>query len=98
MIRRHRALSYAMAVVMALSFFCVAGLGAYAVIRGNDARQENCLQIEELKAAEREEAIERYDDLGQTLRLLGVQRTDEIDTVARERRDETLKRFEAREC
>lgn len=60
--------------------------------------RENCEAVEELKAAEREEAIQRYRDLDRTLRLLRLERTVEIEAVAREQRDETLGRFEAREC
>lgn len=63
-----------------------------------DVVRANCEAIEELKASEREEAIQRYRDLGRTLRLLRLERTPEIEAVARENRDEALERFEAREC
>lgn len=71
---------------------------AEAQSRLADVVRENCETIEELKAAEREEAIERYRDLGRTLRLLKLERTPEIEAVARENRDETLERFAPKNC
>lgn len=72
----------------------------------------NCNSIEGLKANVRQEAIEEgdeairtYEDLDQTLALLELARTQEIEEAALRRRDRELakrdrklERFAAREC
>lgn len=60
--------------------------------------ERNCRAIEALKAAEREEALKTYRDLDRTLRLLRLERSKEIEEVARENRDEKLARFAPRPC
>lgn len=62
------------------------------------AREENCREIEALKASERAEALSRYRELARSLKLLGISHSPEIEAVARERRDATLKRFPSRKC
>lgn len=71
---------------------------AEAQIKLEEFVAENCRAIEALKASEREEALDSYRNLDRTLRILGLERTPEIEAVARENRDATLRRFAAREC
>ena len=52
-----------------------------------------CEEIELLKKGFRDEAIEDYNSLGRTLRLLGIERTAEIEELARQNRDETLGQY-----
>lgn len=66
--------------------------------RQNDAvraevRISFCEQIEQLKAGFREKAIEDYQNLDRTLRLLKLERTPAIEREAIENRDEKLAQF-----
>lgn len=56
-----------------------------------------CREVEKLKKKRRDDALDSYRNLDRTLRLLGLQRTREIEQVARENRDTTLSRFAPRE-
>lgn len=66
--------------------------------RLDEARLRNCLAIEELKAAEREQALQSFRSLDRTLRVLGLPKTPQIVRISRENRDATLERFAPREC
>lgn len=72
-------------------------IGQYA----EDNRQqvvESCQDIEALKTGVREEAIQDFSRLDETLALLGIARTPEVVAVATRNRDEKLKRYAARDC
>ena len=96
-LRRNAAFGFVLAV-------CVAVIVVSTIYRADtqasieQAVRENCEAIEELKAAEREEAIQSYRNLDRTLRLLGLKRTKEIESVALENRDEALARFAPTDC
>lgn len=55
-----------------------------------------CREVEKLKKAQRDQALESFSKLDQTLKLLGVRQTPAIVEVARENRDRQLMRFAAR--
>lgn len=83
------------AVIAYLVVLAVATAGVYRV---ETLAVRNCNQIERLKADVRQEAIQAYENLDRTLHLLMLERTAEIEAVAREQRDTKLERFAAREC
>lgn len=58
----------------------------------------NCEQIETLKAAQREEAYEDYLRGPETVRLLRLEWTPEIEQRIYGDYHQTLRRFEAAEC
>lgn len=57
-----------------------------------------CLRIEELKAQNRAEAQQNFDQLDRNLRLLGIPKTDEIVKVALEQLQRDLTRNAPAEC
>lgn len=66
--------------------------------RLEEGRQENCVAIEEIKAALREDAAASFRSLDRSLRILGIAKTPEIMATARATRDERLARFAATKC
>lgn len=64
----------------------------------NTANLQTCREIERLKAQEREDARQNFNNLSRNLRILGIQKTDEIKGIARETRDQRLARFAAEAC
>jgi hypothetical protein len=59
---------------------------------------ENCREIELLKQARREAAIEAYRDRHRTFALLGVEVTAELERAAKANRDTTLARYRRQPC
>jgi hypothetical protein len=99
----HRALMRNLPLAIALTISAVA-IVAVLVLRQEDQSRlsdiamANCLEIQGLKAEFRAEANESYRNLGRTLRVLGIERTPEIEELARRQRDRKLKRFAPRKC
>lgn len=87
---------------IAAAILAAFALASYAVIdaraRAKDQRQVVCLEIEKLKAANREKARETFNRLDQNLKLLKLKKTPEIVDAARKNRDAELRRFAARSC
>lgn len=59
---------------------------------------EYCTEIERLKKANRDKALETYRNLNETLKLLELERTPAIVTRAKHDRDVALRRFVAKPC
>lgn len=57
-----------------------------------------CTEIESLKKANRDKALESYRNLDETLELLGLERTPAIVARAKRDRDTALRRFSAKPC
>jgi hypothetical protein len=57
-----------------------------------------CQEIEDLKMQFREDAIEDYNRLDETLRLLKLKRTPELEARAKGDRDRVLRRFKEGTC
>ena len=57
-----------------------------------------CLEIESLKKANRDRALESYRNLDQTLELLQLEKTPAIVKRAKHDRDTALRRFSAESC
>jgi hypothetical protein len=66
--------------------------------RFEDSTKSNCIEIELLKQGFREEAIQRYKELNNTLRLLQLERTEEIVRAAQQNRDRALLRYKKLPC
>ena len=64
----------------------------------NQANLEMCLEIENLKRAQREEAIKQFRDLDENLALLKIERTPKIVELATKTFNEKLVRFAAEPC
>ena len=68
-------------------------------IAENDAQKVGfCIDIEDLKAKFREDAVEDYNDLNRNLRLLGIKRTPEIERIALANLNEARTRFAPESC
>lgn len=61
-------------------------------------QQHNCEQVEALKAAQRGSAIKEYNRLDETLRLLRLDKTEEIVARAKADRNAKLKEFASAPC
>lgn len=59
---------------------------------------ETCLEIEKLKLAQRERALDAYRNSGRDLRLLGIERTAAVERAIEENRDAVLRRFRPEPC
>lgn len=59
---------------------------------------EYCTEIERLKKANRDRALEAYRNLNETLRLLELERTPAIVARAKRDRDAALRRFSGEPC
>lgn len=97
---RHHRLIGALSILAVLA---LALLSVTFVSRGfyqRDLRQVaifNCQEIERLKAELRRQAVRSYENLDNTLRLLGIRRSAEVEETARANRDYVLGRFKQRE-
>lgn len=85
--------------------FAVAGAFAHTenerkhrVAALNFVNTAQCKEIEALKYQFRIDAIEDYNRLEETLRLLKLERTPEIEERARRDKDTVLKRFQQGTC
>lgn len=58
----------------------------------------NCHDIEQLKAAQREQANQDFRELHRNLRILGIKETREIRRVARRQHSHVLVRFAPQAC
>lgn len=88
----------AVGIIIGLLALGVVSQARSTSVRFQELALQNCKAIEALKAVQRAEAIESFDNLDETLRLLMLERTAEIVAVARRQRDTKLERFRAREC
>lgn len=59
---------------------------------------QNCVKIERLKKAQRDAALESFRNLPQTTELLELKLTPLLRAIARQRRDQTLRRFAPEDC
>lgn len=59
---------------------------------------DNCHEIEKLKRAVRQQAVEDYQHLDRNLRILGIKKTKSIARTARQARDEKLTKFAEQVC
>jgi hypothetical protein len=59
---------------------------------------ESCREIEDLKRARRQQALEAYRDRGRTMRLLRLEPTPELERAFLQSRDTVLERFQAKPC
>jgi hypothetical protein len=57
-----------------------------------------CSELENLKRAERQDALERFAQLDETLKLLGIKKTPMIVDRAEADRDRALERFKEKPC
>lgn len=64
----------------------------------NNLNKHDCLEIENLKQGFREDAIRDYNRLNETLRLLKLERTPQIEKRALADRDRKLKKYAAKSC
>lgn len=85
--------------LIALLALIIALLGNVAVygVRAH-ADEIACREVEVLKNAERQRAIDSYNNLDQTLKLLKLKRTPEIEQRALNDRNTALKRFASENC
>lgn len=67
-------------------------------LRIREVSLEYCTEIEKLKKAQRDRALESYRNLDQTLELLQLERTPAIVARAKKDRDTALRRFHAEPC
>lgn len=63
-----------------------------------DASLENCKEIEKLKSAQRERALEQFKHLDANLRLLHIPKTPAVVEAAQESLHRDLARFAAAPC
>lgn len=88
--------------VVVLGAFALASYSVLAVVdsraRNVEQRVAFCLEIEKLKAAQRQKANENYRNLRKNARILGIKVTPELVRASRESRDRELRRFAARSC
>jgi predicted negative regulator of RcsB-dependent stress response len=64
----------------------------------NDINKKQCNEIEALKNQFRIDAIEDFENLDETLRLLNISKTEAIVKRAMDERDQVLDRFKAGTC
>lgn len=64
----------------------------------NTALTSNCADIELIKQHLRADAVDEYNRLDETLRLLKLKRTAEIERIAKRNRDRTLHTFVKEPC
>lgn len=103
----------AIAALLVMVSFLASGWALYGRLKEADDRRAQqasfnqrirevslnyCNEIEALKKANRDKAIEAYNNLDQTLRLLKLKKTPEIVRVAKEQRDRTLRSFAPDPC
>lgn len=76
-----------------------AGYALYARFQqGKSVSLAYCKEIEKLKTAQRERAIDSYKRLDANLRLLHIEKTPEVVAAAKASRDRDLARFAADPC
>jgi hypothetical protein len=110
--RRTVAISIAFALVFAAGM-AMSGWALYERFEQTNARRDQqaafnerirelsfdyCQEIEDLKAARREQARLAFQNLDRDLRLLGIAKTPELVRAARASRDGVFRRFAAAPC
>lgn len=86
--------NFLIACVIAFVFFLMTAFNLADV----NASYLNCLEIEEVKEFIRLEAEDDYANLDQTLELLGLERTPQIEERALSDLERTVSKFEADNC
>lgn len=90
--------------MLALGVICGLALAAAGLLiylgagKSNSERHYNCVEIEKLKTAQRQEARSDFAQLDTNLMLLGVKKTPGIVKAATAQRDRKISRFKPKKC